>query len=213
MTWLMIGGPVFLGVVVFLLVAAVALLVYLSQSGKASEKRLRENGTPVLAVVVMSNAEFSRDVTIAAAPALVLISFEPPSDLLVADMLEVATELFGFYLAPEQQIKSLPNYQQQMAKRVKNDTHQKGRRTRVAREMSLGHVLYMADLWMERKNLPNHVPLTKILACLATGRDEGEIMLLPPAEKEAQDIYDAVGAEEALREWVANHPSTKATHE
>lgn len=197
MTWLIIGGLSCLGVVLFLVLALVALLYYLAHVHEAAERRLRENGTPVLAVVVMANSTFYRDPEIKSAPALVLFSFEPPSEALAEDMRDVAMELFELYLTDEEEIQSLPNYQQQMVKRLQDDSYQPGRRTRVAMEMSLGHVLYMADLKMRRRHVPEHVADTLALACVVSGKEEGRIMVIPFEEEDAQRIYSAVGAEQS----------------
>ncbi|PQO36505.1 hypothetical protein [Blastopirellula marina] len=193
MTWLAIGGVVCLGFVVLFVGAVTLLFVYASYSEKATEKRLRENGKPVLGVLVMANSQFLQEQSIASAPALVIISHEPPTPDLAAAMRDVASDLFELYTAEDSKIASLSPPEQKMAELIKNDSYREGRRNRVSLEMTQGRVLYMTDIWLQRDRLPDHVGASRVLACLATGQEEGEVMALPFGEEAAQRIYAAVG--------------------
>ncbi|WDI43987.1 hypothetical protein [Bremerella sp. P1] len=194
MTWLAIGGLVCVGVFVVLVLLVIAFLVWASYDEKATEQRVRENGQPVLAVLVMANSQFLNDTSIPSAPALTLITFAPPSVPLAEDMKEVASELFELYTSEESEIARLPKPQRTMGELIKQDSYKEGRRTRVVPEMSRGHVLYMTDTWLQRDRIPDHTAFTRVIACLATGKDEGEIMALPHEEDAAQRIYQAVDA-------------------
>lgn len=195
MTWLVIGGGVCAGVVVLIVLAIIALILYSSYSEAAAEKRIREAGKPVLAVVVMANSEFLRTTSIASAPALVIFSLEDPSPALADAMRELGSELFELYTAAADDVAKLPPFQQLTAELIKNDRYQEGRRTRLPLELTRGRVIYMADIWIERDRLPEHIAIARILACLATGQDEGEIIALPHHEEAAKRIYAAAGAQ------------------
>ncbi|MFN3153026.1 hypothetical protein [Bremerella sp.] len=194
MTWVMIGGLVCVGFLVLLVVLVVAFVIWANYDDKKTEARLRENGQPVLAVLVMANSQFLSDDSIPSAPALTLITFAPPSVSLAEDMKEVASELFDLYTSEESEIARLPKPQRTMGELIKQDSYKAGRRTRVVPEMSRGHVLYMTDTWLQRDRIPDHTVFTRVIACLATGKDEGEIMALPYEEDAAQRIYRAVDA-------------------
>ncbi|MCC9605907.1 hypothetical protein LOC68_20565 [Blastopirellula sp. JC732] len=194
MTWLLVGGGVCAGVVLLLVLTIVALSIYGSISDAAAEKRIRENGKPVLAVLVMANSEFLRKQSIASAPALVIFTLEPPSTSLADVMRELASELFELYTAEPGDVAGMSKPQRNAAERLKDDSYREARRTRVPLELSSGRVIYMADIWIDRDRLPDHVAFTRVLACMATGQDEGEIMALPLDEDGAKRIYAAVGA-------------------
>lgn len=193
MTWLAIGGVVCLGFVLFFVLAVVLLLAYSSYSDKAAQQRIRETGKPVLAVLVMANSQFLQETRIASAPALSIFSHEPPSTSLADTMREVASELFALYTAEPAEIAGLAPHLQKVAELIKDDGFKESRRNRVPPEMTGGRVIYMADTWIERDRLPDHVAFSRVLACMVTGSDEGEIMVLPQEEEPAQRIYAAVG--------------------
>jgi len=153
MSWMAIGGLVCLGFVVLV----GAFVIYAIMDSTATEKRMRAHGKPVLAVLVMANAEFLQNHSIPSAPALSLFSFEPPSPQLANDMREIASELFALYTADTDKIVRLPEPQQQMAERLKDDGYQDNRRTQVVSEMSRGHTLYLADTYIQRAHIPDHV--------------------------------------------------------
>ncbi|EAQ81766.1 hypothetical protein [Blastopirellula marina] len=196
MTWLTVGGGACMCVVLFFALVIVFLYFYSSYNEAATERRIRENGKPVLAVLVMANSEFLQQQSIASAPALMIFSHEPPSKSLAEVLRELADDLFDLYTADDEEIAGLPPHQQHAAELLKNDAYHKGRRNRVPLELTRGRVIYMADVWIERECLPDHVALSRVLACLVTGLDEGEIMALPPDEAAAKQIYAAVGAGE-----------------
>ncbi len=193
MTFLAIGGLICLGCFLFLLFVLAAFLIWASYDEKATKKRLQEEGTPVLAVLVMANSQFLNSDTIPSAPALGMFTFEDPSPDLAHDMREIASELFRLYTAEDAEVQRMPEPQQEMAARLKDDNYRPDRRTRVARELSRGHTLYLADLMLERQDIPEHTAHTKSLACLVTGKDKGEIMVLSYQEEAADRIYRAIG--------------------
>lgn len=194
MSWMAIGGLVCLGGFLLLVLLVVAFLVWASLDEKATNKRIRAEGTPVLSILVMANAKFLNDHSISSAPALGMFTFEPPSPELAQDMREVADALFKLYTAADADIARMPEPQQEMAARLKDDGYRADRRSRVAREMSLGHTLYLADLFIDRDHIPDHVARTRAVVCMVTGKDKGEIMVLPHEEEPAQRIYRAIGA-------------------
>lgn len=193
MTWLAVGGIVCLGFVVLFVAAVTLLFVYASYNERATEKRIRETGKPVLGVLVMANAQFLQEKSIASAPALVIISHEPPSPTLAAAMRDVASDLFELYTADDDQVAGLSAPERQTAELIKNDSYREGRRNRIPLELTQGRVLYMTDIWLQRDRLPDHIGESRVLACLATGQDEGEIMAISFQEDAARRIYAAVG--------------------
>lgn len=193
MTWLMIGGVACMCVVLLFVFAVVLLYFYASYNEAATERRIRENGKPVLAVLVMANSEFLREKTIESAPALTIFSHEPPTASLAEALHELAADLFDLYTADDEEIAGLPPHQQQTAEIIKSDAYHEGRRNRVPLQLTRGRVIYMADIWIHRDHLPEHVEESRVLACLASGTEEGEIMVLPPGEAAAKQIYAAVG--------------------
>ncbi|MBI1248883.1 hypothetical protein GC197_13710 [bacterium] len=192
MTWLAIGGLVCVGVVVLLVIAVVALFVYAARDDAAIQKRVRENGKPVLAVLVMANSQLMEEDGIDSAPGVVLFSFDHPSESLADDMREAASEIYELYTSEESQLAGLPAYQQNMAKLIKDHYYKDSRRNRVPQEMTHGQVFYMADIWIERDRIPMHAAFTRALACMVTGQDEGEIIVLSPEEDAAKRIYAAL---------------------
>lgn len=193
MTFLSIGGLVCLGFVVVLVIGVIAFLIYAVADDKATNKRVRENGKPVLGTLVMINEEFLNNPNAGMSPGLMLFAFDPPSKALAKDMREIATQLFKLYKADTNQIVRLSEPLQQTAERLKDHDYQTNRRTRVVSELSRGHDLYLADTYVDRDRVPDHALRTRLLACMVTGQDEGEIIVLPPDDEEAQRIYQALG--------------------
>ncbi|UUO07430.1 hypothetical protein M4951_03755 [Blastopirellula sp. J2-11] len=196
MTWLTVGGGACMCVVLFFAFVIVLLYFYSSYNEAATERRIRENGKPVLAILVMANSDFLQKQTIASAPALTIFSQEPPSKSLAEVLRELADDLFDLYTADDEEIAGLPPHQQHAAELIKNDAYHEGRRNRVPLELTRGRVIYMADIWIERDRLPDHITSSRALACLVSGADEGEIMALPPSDEAAKQIYAAVEAGE-----------------
>ncbi|MEW4564980.1 hypothetical protein AB1K70_20815 [Bremerella sp. JC770] len=193
MTWTAIGGLVCLFFLVLLVLAIVGIIYLFKLSEKEFQQRMQENGKPVLAVVIMANSQFLRDHSIPHAPALLLISFDDPSPELADDMRDVASELFSLYTADAEDIAGRSDAEQQMAACVKDDGYRPKRRRLVAAEMSRGWKLYMADEVLNRVDIPDHTLVTRVIACKATGEEKGEIMVLPPQNDEAQEVYRALG--------------------
>lgn len=191
MSWLIVGGLVCVGLFVLMLVVIFAALYIWGTLIERKEKRIRESGQPVLAVIVMVNPQFVRDEEMAMAPALALYSLDPPSATLAADMAETAAELFSLYTTEPSKIASLPTAVRQIAERLKDDDYQENRRTRVPREMSQGHVLYIADMILRRRYLPEGFMFSKHMACVVTGQDEGQILPLEADDEIAQQIFES----------------------
>lgn len=194
MSWLTLGGLVCLGFVIVLVVAVVAFLIYAVADDKATDKRVRENGKPVLGVIVMVNSEFLQNPNAGMAPGLTLIAFDPPSQELAKDMREIASQLFKLYTADTDKIVRLAEPLQRTAERLKDHNYQTNRRTRLVSEMSRGHQLYLADTYLVRDRIPDHALQTQTIACMVTGTEEGEIVPLPPDDEAAQRVYRAIGA-------------------
>lgn len=187
-------SPIGTGIVVLVTLLCISYAAFDAYRKKAPERRIRENGQPVLAVLVMANSEFLSDNKIPMAPALTLVTFDPPSLRLLQEMREISSELFKLYKFDPYMVITLPKHQQEVAELIKNDRYVEGRRNQVPLEMTGGLVLYMVDTMLERKRIPPHAGHTRALACMVTGTDQGEIMVLPHEDELAQRIYQAVGA-------------------
>ncbi|MFN3153025.1 hypothetical protein [Bremerella sp.] len=182
------------GIVVLVTVLCISYASFEAYRKKTPERRIRENGQPVLAVLVMANSQFLSDTKIPMAPALTLVTFDPPSLRLLQEMREIGSELFKLYTCDPYMVITLPKHQQAVAELIKNDRYVEGRRNQVPLEMTGGRVLYMVDTMLERKRIPPHAGHTRALACMVTGTDQGEIMVLPYEDELAQRIYQSVGA-------------------
>ncbi|MFI4876484.1 MAG: hypothetical protein ACIALR_14140 [Blastopirellula sp. JB062] len=194
MSWLLIFGGACLCVVSLVLPALAAVyFLYAAQNEAATERRVRETGRPVLAIIVMVNSEFLHETSIASAPALTIFSHDPPSPSLAHRLRDLADDLFDLYTADDEEIAGLPPHQQRAAALVKNDSFHEGRRNQVPLELTQGAAIYLADLWLHRDRLPEHAGISRTLACMVNGQAQGDIILLPPSDPLAQPIYAAAG--------------------
>lgn len=159
-----------------------------------SEFQLRTHGQPALAVLVMANSQFLADNKIPEAPALTIFTREPPSPERLAHMRQVSAELFSMYQAPSWEISEMSGARQLVTWWVKDDQYVHGKREQVPVEMTDGHIYYMASTMLQRDRIPDHTKRSRALACLVTGEEQGEIMVLPHQEEAAQRIYQAIGA-------------------
>lgn len=186
-------GPIIInliaGVVILLILWGVGSLFLASSQITKDEAELREEGRPVLAVLVMANQELfrSRDPDMNV-PALVALSFERPSPELLALLKDVGSRAFALYAGkppgsdPERRVAAL----------VKDDAHVYSRRRRVPPEFADGQEVYLADLVLYRKRLSPTAQADRAVPCLASGRAEGKLMQLEHDAFAAKKVFESI---------------------
>ncbi len=177
-----------LGVLVALVVG---FLVFLQVKFAMHEKFVRENGQPVLGVLLMANETLYDPNGDPETPGFAVIGFEKPTPDYLAAMREVAArlaELDALGEAPE-----FSAVEREFAASLKNVNHTQGRRRRVPDEVTRGESFYLVDLWIYRERLPEDWLEQRVLACMATGRDEGEVLHIGADEEEAASMFAAAG--------------------
>ncbi|PQO47455.1 hypothetical protein [Blastopirellula marina] len=193
MVWLVVGGAVCLGLLLLWLVTIAVIYFWMLWDVVMTDQRIEASGTPVMAVPVVVNADVLRGKR-KSAPAWVIFTPESPSPELADEMRQLATELYDLYVATGPPLAKLSNAQRQFSDWMKNDKFQKGRRIAVPRELTLGRVLYLADVWLAGRDLPPNLEFSRVLACRVTGTDAGEIMAIPREEEDAKRIYAATAS-------------------
>ena len=87
---------------------------------------------------------------------------------------------------------SLSADEQEFAASMKQHNHTQGRRRRVPDDVTKGETFYVADIWVYRDRLLDGWEDHRAIACIATGRDEGEIIHIGP-EEEGKALLEAAG--------------------
>lgn len=168
------------GGLVLLVVLAVAALVIASEISKRREQNTLAAGRPVVTTLVMANNQLLEPDGVDAAPGVVVLSFDPPSRPLVEFMSAVGEKCFDLYTSDE--TLQLPPSLRDVALRMKADRYHSGRRTLIPPELAGPHRLYLADLWIVRKRFTGHFEADRVIACAATGIEEGRLVHLPPED-------------------------------
>lgn len=177
------------GVVLFLVAVVVGLYVNEVIKEKRKEREVKRSGRPVLGAWVMVNETMLDGDGLPEAPGLIVFGFYKSSPKLTAALGPLAARIYGLYESED--VDSLSPVCREFALRLKNDNYQDGRRSPVPQEVAGPLVVYVADLWIHRNRLPADWMETRMLACMATGTDEGKIILLTSDDSIARELYDA----------------------
>jgi len=187
MIWtILIGIVIFVGLIV---VGLVAWLMYYAISSKRKERRVREQGRPMLTSLMMANHSMYDPDGVAEAPGVVVFGFYQPNPKLPATLRSIGKRCHELYTAPNPDI--LPPVLRQFSLLLKDHMYDEDRRNRVPAEVAGTASVYVADLWIDRDRLPPGWREHRVLACAVTGTDQGAIVLLPPDDPAAQQIYAA----------------------
>ncbi|MBN9524473.1 hypothetical protein J0H58_39160 [bacterium] len=139
---------------------------------RRQRSRVMADGVPVVGWLVQANATLfhpgGED-----APAQLLICFDAPGG-----------EGLGELAAEVGRLKSEPpatEVERVVAALVRDETYRPGVRLRLPDEFTGGREVYAADVWVERRLLPEGRLTDRQLACLAIPGVEGRVYLEPPA--------------------------------
>lgn len=186
MIWVyVIGGVV-------LLVAG--FLAYLFIEDAMKEKFVRENGRPVLGTLAMANETLYDPDGDPATTAFALISFDEPTLALLDELVELGERLNELYTSVPDSVNQTP-VEQKFAASLKQHNYTENRRRLVPRELTGGRTVYIVDLYVKRDRLPPDWQAHRTLACMATGKDEGRVILLKLDEQEAVAMYEKLGVD------------------
>lgn len=177
-------------------VPAMAFMAYLAvviPKGQKTDRRVREQGRPMLASVLMVNEDVNNPDGLEWNPGVVVFGFYDPSPQLAETLKSIAARCYELYSAP--QVDSLSPACQTFALEVKNHQYHEARRYRVPGDIVGSAEIYAADLSFNRNRMPPDWQSHRAVACAVTGTERGEIAMYPLYDPVAQRIYHAVGVD------------------
>lgn len=175
----------------FLVLCAVGLVVVARIVNRRMERRVRREGRPVMAALVMANNSLHDADGRSQVPGVVIFSFDEPDSQLRERLSAIAEECFDLYTAPEVETDNDALFD--FALLLKDDMYDADRRNRVPQDLARSDGVHVADLWIHRDRLVPGWQNHRVIACVATGSDEGEIVMLPPDDPAAGQIYSTAG--------------------
>lgn len=187
MIWIILG--VVVGLIV-LGIAAICIRHNIIESRK--ERNVRANGRTVLASLMMANQTAFDPDGDPEFPGVVVFGYYEPGQQLATRLRAIAEKLFGLYTADPQQLASFPPSLQHVAMTLKDHNYKDSRRNWVPPEIAGDMMVYFGDLWIRRERMPNNWQASRQLACMATGDIEGQVILLPPDDPAAQQLYSSI---------------------
>ena len=165
------GSSALVSLIIPLGVAVIGVPIALADSVKA--KRLAKQGILVNAILVQANDSlYHPSNSGGGAPALVVFSFEDIPYKNLGALVERAHmyRQSGGTTAAEKKLGAI----------LRDERYIQYRRVTVPQELTEGAVVYMADLWINRKALPQGYLQTNQLICIATPGARGWLLLIPP---------------------------------
>jgi len=179
------------GVVVLLLAAGGGFIAWIVIAHWRKDRRVREEGRPVLTALVMANKGLQDPDGLPQEPGTVVFGFYEPSPKLRAVLQKIAERVYGLYETED--VDSLSPACREFALTIKADAYTEDRRYRVPPEIAGSLTVFAADLWINRDRLPKDWETSRMLACAVTGNEAGEIVHLPADDPAAQKLYAAGG--------------------
>lgn len=189
MFWIIVLGLAL--VVAMLAMAFMAYLASVISKGLKIDRRVREQGRPLLASVVMVNQEIHDPEGMEWNPGVVVFGSYEPSPQLANTLKSISARCHEFYSAP--QVDSFSPECRTFALELKNHQYHQDRRYRVPAEIAGSAVVYVADLSFTRNRMPSDWQEHRAVACAVTGTEQGEIALFPLDDPAAVQIYSAAG--------------------
>lgn len=184
------------GVVLLLVLVVMAIYVNETIKEKRKEREVKESGRPVLGALVMANNTLADPDGLPEAPGLVVFGFYKAGPKLTAALKPLAERIYDLY--EKEDVDSLSPVCREFSLLLKDHNYRDGRRNPVPEEVAGPLKVYVADLWIHRDRLPYDWAESRALACMVTGTDEGQIILLPHDDPRAQQLYTAISEEEAI---------------